>query len=196
MIVLRRLAPLLVPLLWLGPGCPCPGPLCTADTGADSGVDTAFGRLSYVADAQTTEVNGTRSFLSGHFGYVVTTPDGAERLCAVIYGFEDDGVPAMGGCPGCEWAFHLTLDHGVATGQGCSHVTGMEDGALDGVSLSWGFAPTYESGYASMDTVLFYGSPAYGWYPMFYNLPGQTDNVGNADDAGFQRVAGYVYYYL
>lgn len=193
--LLRSAALMSLPLV-LGAGCPCAGPLCVADTASDSGVDTAFGVLTYVGDAQTVQVGDTRAFVSGHFGYVVSDPGSAARLCAVIYAFSDDGVPAMNGCPDCEWAFHLTMDHGVAEGDGCSHVTGMESGALDGVSLSWGFAPSWSDGYEDFDTVLFYGSPTYGWYPMFYNRAGQTDNVGNADDAGFQRVAGYVYYYL
>ena len=40
-----RTAALTALALVLGSGCPCTGPLCAADTGTDSGVDTAFGLL-------------------------------------------------------------------------------------------------------------------------------------------------------
>ena len=201
------LMPGLLSMSLAGCGVDCASPFslgCLADTGVDSGrVDTAstsVAVLSYEADAQTTQINGVTVFAAGHFGYLATSVDGSRRLCEVLYHFaEDDRDPAQG-CPECDWVFQLALQDGTATGDGCDNLANMDPKALEGASLSWGFASSYTYSYAGVDevwnTVLFYGNPGYAWYPMFYNRGyGQDYNVGTAEDAGFFRTAGYVYYY-
>lgn len=170
-----------------------------ADSDSDSDADTAYALIAYRADFKTSPDYST--FQEGHFGYNVTSLTDGSQICEEKYTFSDDGVPALDGCPGCEWSFSLTMNDGTAMGPGCANVgDGMDGTTLNGFSASWGFATAYTYTYSgtdyALDNVLFYGNSTYGWHFFLYNYAGYGYGVGTPDNMSWDAPVGYVYYYL
>lgn len=186
---------LLPPLALAG----CSGQSCgLLETGCftDSGFDTSSfqtARIFYAGEAQTSDGH----FVSGHFGYDIQNRAG-DHLCMALSKWSEGTAPVAGGCPDCAWAFNLALSNGEATGDQCD-AFGINGDEWDGLTGSWGFAPTfdYESGGTvfTLDTVILYYSKGNDWFPLAYNYGSRQYNTGNASDVAFERYYSYAYYY-
>ena len=198
---LPRLTGVLRPVLGLlglalvgcpNPSCPPLRDSCASDTSFDS--DRGFARVFLAGEIQTS----SGEFVTGHFGYEFADLDGLP-LCISLSQWSKATAPVAGDCPGCEWAFNLTLQNGTAEGDHCD-AFGVSGNEWDGFTGSWGFTPEfdYDNGYGSvfvLDDALMYFSKNYGWSPLAYNIDGYVGTTGGADDLAFKRYYSYVYYY-
>lgn len=171
-----------------------------SETETDSTRDTATGLVHFFGHAETS--GGL--FVSGQFGYRVTDGESAAPICDALSEWTDTRVPPPPGCPGCEWAFELTLSGGTAIGSACedmlpSPMTGSE---WDGFTSAWGFASTYEYDYhGSSYTVdgpvmLYYDSYDSGWISVALGSSLDTYVSGDAESVTFSWYGGYIYTYL
>lgn len=159
-------------------------------------VDTATCELRQVGEITTND----GAFVAGHRGYEVYSMRTDSAACEALAEWSDDGARPTP-CPGCSWAFDLTLANGNAIGPACEQY-GLDGTGWNGITETWAFAATYSWTYGEItlefDNVLFRyegDSEGSGWELFAYQFRGAGTTSGDETHISFDTWAPYPYYY-